>query len=204
MTERERWVVYPLLFLALGAALRDKLIDRTTTKSIVCEELTVVDQEPRAGEPSRILARIGREPGASGSGYLWVNGNIDVIDGDATGQVGRTLVKLGRARTSPTADAFGFLTVNGQVAVEGQVVVAGLINANNFAYRNALFMPLPGATIPNLMQSMPAAPRQHPPNPAGKTPAAQAEKESTSDSAEKASSTPPEKSAVGSESTPEK
>ena len=25
MTERERWIVYPLLFLALGAALRDKL-----------------------------------------------------------------------------------------------------------------------------------------------------------------------------------
>jgi hypothetical protein len=31
MTERERWIVYPLLFLALGAALRDKLVDRTTT-----------------------------------------------------------------------------------------------------------------------------------------------------------------------------
>ena len=45
MTERERWIVYPLLFLALGAALRDKLVDRTTTKSIVCQELTIVDEE---------------------------------------------------------------------------------------------------------------------------------------------------------------
>jgi hypothetical protein len=204
MTERERWVVYPLLFLALGVALRDKLIDRTTTKSIVCEELTVVDQEPAAGGPTKILARIGREPGATGSGYLWVNGNIDIIDGDATGQVGRTLVKLGRARTSPNANSFGFLTVTGQVAVEGQVAVAGLVNASNFAYRNALFMPLPGATVPNLPQGMPAAPRQHPSTASGRSPATQPKGESPSDSAEKASSAPPEKSATESEPPAEK
>jgi len=200
MTERERWVVYPLLFLALGAALRDKLIDRTTTKSIVCEELTVVDQEPTTGEPSRVLARIGREPGASGSGYLWINGNIDISDGDPT----HTFVKLGRARTSPTANAFGFLTVRGQVVVGGQVVVDGLINATNFAYRNALFMPLPGATIPNLLQSMPAVPRQQPPNGAGKSPDAHPEKEAPSGSSEKATSAPSEKSASSSEPETEK
>ena len=33
MTERERWIVYPLLFLALGAALRDKLSEHTKTKT---------------------------------------------------------------------------------------------------------------------------------------------------------------------------
>jgi hypothetical protein len=203
MTERERWVVYPLLFLALGAALRDKLIDRTTTKSIVCEELTVVDQEPRAGEASRILARIGREPGTAGAGYLWVNGNIDIIDGDANGQVGRPLVKLGRARTSPNTNTFGFLTVNGQLVVDG-LINAGLINAGQFAYRNTLFMPLPGAKVPNPLQGTPAAPSQQRSNAADKSPAAPAETESTSDSAEKASSAPPEKSADGSESTVEK
>ena len=53
MTERERWIVYPLLFLALGAALRDKLFDMTTTKSIVCQELTVIDEEPVGCEPPR-------------------------------------------------------------------------------------------------------------------------------------------------------
>jgi hypothetical protein len=190
MTERERWVVYPLLFLALGAALRDKLIDRTTTKSIVCEELTVVDQEPTSGEPAQILARIGREPGAAGSGYLWVNGNIDIIDGDATSQVGRTLVKLGRARTSPTAEAFGFLTV------DGQVVVDGLLNVKEFAYRNMLFMPLPGATAPNLLQGVPAVPRQQAP-PARKrtSPEASPQKETPPNSSENATSTPPEQSA---------
>jgi hypothetical protein len=42
MTERERWIVYPLLFLALGAGLRDKLFDITSSKRIVCEQMVVV------------------------------------------------------------------------------------------------------------------------------------------------------------------
>jgi hypothetical protein len=59
MTERERWIVYPLLFLAMGASLRDKLFDRTTSKSIVCQELIVVDDDRGGNKPVRILARIG-------------------------------------------------------------------------------------------------------------------------------------------------
>ncbi len=39
MSERERWIIYPLLFLALGAALRDKLIKQTTADKVICEEL---------------------------------------------------------------------------------------------------------------------------------------------------------------------
>jgi hypothetical protein len=81
MSERERWVVYPLLFLALGAALRDKLFDSTTTKRVVCQELTVVDQEPIGGETLGIIARIGRTEttrGDSTGGYLIVNGQVNV------------------------------------------------------------------------------------------------------------------------------
>jgi hypothetical protein len=72
MSERERWVVYPLLFLALGAALRDKLFDRTITKSIVCQELMVLDE---AG----IMAQIGRSDSmrASSNAYMVVNGQLD-------------------------------------------------------------------------------------------------------------------------------
>jgi hypothetical protein len=80
MSERERWVVYPLLFLALGAALRDKLVDRTTSKSIVCQELTIVDEEPIGNQPVRVLAKIGRaESTAGGSpvGYLEVDGVVN-------------------------------------------------------------------------------------------------------------------------------
>jgi hypothetical protein len=80
MSERERWIVYPLLFLALGAALRDKLFDRTTSKSIVCEELTVVDAQP-VGKAPHIVARIGQadpHAGAASSGHLFVNGQVEV------------------------------------------------------------------------------------------------------------------------------
>jgi hypothetical protein len=76
MTERERWVVYPLLFLALGAALRDKLFDRTFTKSIVCQELTVLEEEPNG---VRILAQIGRSDSmrSASNAYMIVNGQLD-------------------------------------------------------------------------------------------------------------------------------
>src|SRR5215475_15685804 len=66
MTERERWIVYPLLFLALGAALRDKLIDRTTAKSIVCEQLLIVDEESTGPQSQRTLARLGKVKPAPG------------------------------------------------------------------------------------------------------------------------------------------
>jgi len=45
MSERERWIVYPLLFFALGAALRDKLLQRVESKEVICESLTIVDQD---------------------------------------------------------------------------------------------------------------------------------------------------------------
>jgi len=79
MTERERWVIYPLLFLALGASLRDKLSDRTTTKIFKCQELLVVDEQPLGREVP--IARIGRaESTANGApvGQLLLNGQLGV------------------------------------------------------------------------------------------------------------------------------
>ncbi len=154
MTERERWVVYPLLFLALGAALRDKLVDRTVTKRIVCQELRIED-EPVGNEPARVLAIIGREPKptGSGTGFFYLNGNMDIIDGDPSAvPPPRTLVKLGRTEPAHGA-SIGF------VAVNGQVIVDGLINARQFAYQGNLFMPtLPGLNMPDFLRSMPASP----------------------------------------------
>ena len=60
MTERERWIVYPLLFLALGAGLRDKLFDQTRTKSIECQELTVSAEE-RVGSPDHFAGEDRRD-----------------------------------------------------------------------------------------------------------------------------------------------
>ena len=59
MSERERWIVYPLLFFALGAALRDKFThevrtDRLRAGQIVCEELLVADSE----NPERVVAKL--------------------------------------------------------------------------------------------------------------------------------------------------
>lgn len=58
MTERERWIVYPLLFLALGAALRDKLSEHTKTRRLECQEL-IVFGEDGPGQPPVPLVEIG-------------------------------------------------------------------------------------------------------------------------------------------------
>ena len=82
MTERERWIVYPLLFLALGASLRDKLFGRTTSRSIVCEELVVVDEQP-LGRGTEEIAKIGhteRNNGAPSSGFMAIKGQL-IVDG---------------------------------------------------------------------------------------------------------------------------
>ena len=41
MNSRERWTVYPLIFLALGVALRDKVTSTLDLRTITCEELTI-------------------------------------------------------------------------------------------------------------------------------------------------------------------
>ena len=83
MTERERWIVYPLLFLALGAALRDKLIDTTMSRRIVCQELVVVDGG-RGPEGPQPVAQIGAvQPASAGRpalGQIVVNGRVEAQD----------------------------------------------------------------------------------------------------------------------------
>ena len=77
MNERERWIVYPLLFFALGAALRDKFTQQVTTDvlhagKIACEELVVYDSE----KPDRPVAMLssnapqGNAPNADRFGVL--------------------------------------------------------------------------------------------------------------------------------------
>ncbi len=52
MSTRERWTVYPLLFLTLGIALTDKITRSISTDRIECKTLLVTDQR---GEP-RVIA----------------------------------------------------------------------------------------------------------------------------------------------------
>jgi hypothetical protein len=146
MSERERWVVYPLLFLALGAALRDKLFDCTTTRSIVCQELTVVDEQPVGNQPVRVLARIGRTQSADAGGprgQLLVNGELEVVDEAVVGQqvATVTVAKVGREAPSRGSSAGGYLVLNGQLQ-------AKVINADRFLYRGFPFAPALQAVLP--------------------------------------------------------
>ena len=127
MSERERWIVYPLLFLALGASLRDKMFDMTTSRRIVCQELVVAEDD-----------RSGREP--------------------------VPLVTISAARPSPDGPPVGTLYI------EGQMIVNGTINANNYAMRGIPFGPalravLPGVSPADLLHALQqsAAAMQQPP-----------------------------------------
>jgi hypothetical protein len=60
MTERERWTVYPLLFLALGIAVKDKVVNQLSIsnvrcRTVVCEALQVDD--PQGGD--RVIINAG-------------------------------------------------------------------------------------------------------------------------------------------------
>lgn len=83
MTERERWIVYPLLFLALGAALRDKLSEKTISKVILCQELVVTGEEV-AGREGEVLVHIGAVKRTSAKsphlGQITVNGLIEATE----------------------------------------------------------------------------------------------------------------------------
>ena len=171
MSERERWIVYPLLFLALGAALRDKLFDRTTSKSItsksiVCQELTVVEEEPTGQQPVRVLARIGRTESVGGlsRGYLFVNGQFELVDEVAPGRP-PVRILLAQSGLAPGNLPIGHLLVNGQLNVDG------VVNARQYAFQGVPFMPALQAVFPGispadvlraLQQSLQASPQAAP------------------------------------------
>jgi hypothetical protein len=128
MTERERWIVYPLLFLALGSSLRDKLIDRTTSRVIVCQELQVVDEDITGLRPTRTLARIGHSGStaeAGPRGVLELNGGVLVVDGDdlSIDRPPRSLIELGRIPATDETPSSGYLLVDGEANIDGQLVV---------------------------------------------------------------------------------
>ncbi len=73
MSERERWIIYPLIFFALGAAVRDKILQRVEAKEIICESVKIVDmqnptialavlgfQRAPANDPTQLADRVGR------------------------------------------------------------------------------------------------------------------------------------------------
>lgn len=45
MTDRERWTVYPLLFLTLGIAVKDRIINLSKVDTVLCNTLVVQDRK---------------------------------------------------------------------------------------------------------------------------------------------------------------
>ncbi len=84
MTSRERWTVYPLLFLALGLAVRSIVapsgeflaasVAELECGRLSCEEVVVVDQN------GTVLVHIGREAALDGSTEGVGGGRIDLND----------------------------------------------------------------------------------------------------------------------------
>jgi hypothetical protein len=181
MTERERWIVYPLLFLALGVALRDKLADRTTARSIVCQELSIVDEESTGHEPQRILARIGRtkpRDGGKSSALMQMNGDLEIFDDDLTdSSTPPFLFRAGRTDAQPSAPAIGYVIVRGRADIEG------VLAAHQFLWQGMPLLPIqvaPGLVVPGIPQptskpahkgSGPNTPKSQPPKrPPGASP----------------------------------
>jgi hypothetical protein len=93
MSTRERWIVYPLLFLALGTAIKPKLMQRelrasnlpsTTLKvgRLECAELSILGADDRP----RVNARAGARGGVI---HLIDNqGHVVAIQADTARQVG--------------------------------------------------------------------------------------------------------------------
>ena len=76
MTERERWIVYPLLFLALGAALRDKLIKSTFSERVTCEVLDCETLQARQVIQTPALRAEQITAGAISAGAMRQNGQV--------------------------------------------------------------------------------------------------------------------------------
>ena len=98
MSERERWIVYPLLFLSLGVALRDELFDQTWSRHVVCEQLTLIDGESSPLAPPQMI----------GSQMVRAGGqlNVDVV---RAGTVIADQYTSGRAKVVPQPTIMDFL-----------------------------------------------------------------------------------------------
>jgi hypothetical protein len=102
MSTRERWIVYPLLFLALGTAIKPKLVP---AERVSCRKLEVVDQD--------LQPRIRLTAGASDEGAIRIINRsgqpVVVLRSDAATRAGlmETLSDDGRVQTAMMSSATG-------------------------------------------------------------------------------------------------
>lgn len=103
MSNRERWTVYPLLFLTLGIALRDKITGSIMLRSVRCEELVV------AGQDGKLHLRLG--PGGRGTSDVMViygqQNNPSVSLGTVDGSSGILTLHDARGKVQVVAKSTG-------------------------------------------------------------------------------------------------
>ena len=105
MSERERWIIYPLLFLALGAAMRDKIFNLTRSQKVVCEGLAVYHN----GDPQHPVAILGAERMGIVPAIDFLNVNrvrANVIDADEIRHRGKPVNLTGSGGTTITPAQF--------------------------------------------------------------------------------------------------
>jgi hypothetical protein len=102
MSTRERWIVYPLLFLALGTAIKPKLVP---AERVACRHLEVVDEE--------LQPRIRLTAGARDDGAIRIMNRsgqaVVMLKSDAATRAGliETLNDAGRVQTAMMSSAGG-------------------------------------------------------------------------------------------------
>ncbi len=91
MSSRERWTVYPLLFLTLGIALKDKIVKLVNVDTVICKTLEVTDQQGnarvivssnasggivKADNPQGVSVAVGHYANRAGLMFLDPRGNL--------------------------------------------------------------------------------------------------------------------------------
>lgn len=83
MTSRERWTIYPLLFLSLGMGLRSRLTGMETATTVRCQRLFIVDE---AGKP--LIAAGASRDGSAGEILIQTAAGIPQVDLGSNGAAG--------------------------------------------------------------------------------------------------------------------
>ncbi|HZZ72235.1 MAG TPA: hypothetical protein VFE24_08270 [Pirellulales bacterium] len=160
MTDRERWIVYPLLFLSLGIGVRGKFVPSNFLRA------TTVQTEEVAGLEHGVCHRVASD--TVECNQLIVRGNLALTSPDGRHvriQMGSTVppAALGQ-KDAPS----GILEVYGEEGVPLVVLSGrgeGVVQLNAFAPADSIFL-TPGGSIkaPGLNPNAPeGAPPEEPP-----------------------------------------
>jgi hypothetical protein len=159
MTERERWIVYPLLFFALGAALRDKFTHTVQTDElragrILCDELvasrsvTVYDPQNLARPLAQLTSSKSMAPGSNkrlGSLLLTDSEGRDMF-WLADDQIKTRLIECEGVRVidpDNPSRTLAALATDASRGKDGKPERYGILALNNREYNRILGNPLP-------------------------------------------------------------